>query len=757
MKKFYGLSCLLFLIVLSNLVFSQQGLTYYSLLSPVSQTFVSDLKTRIRSPYKLVSYDQYDETNIAYFASRDTSGGKKVVTCVYSRENYVYDGLFKWGYFSREHTWCHSWMPTYPSEAGEEYSDQYHLFPVNQNDANGRRSNHPLGNVANVQFKYGEGKLGTNLKGELVYEPSDIHKGDAARALLYMAVKYDGVKGTWTFNSLNKRLVDSLREAPQDLSTLLEWHRQDPPDKWEVDRNNYIESIQLNRNPFVDHPEYVNYINFNDLSYTLPDLAKEPANQITQLAGSSTDSTITLSWTDALPGSQVPSGYLIIAYDRNNYFIPIDGSAYSDDIDLSDGKARVNIAYSDADSYTFKKLKKAADYYFTVYAYYGTGTKINYNTNDLNIRKTVRTSGALPTKVFFSTETANVAESAGTYMLNVSISNPDSLKAVTVQLALTSGSASDVDNFQTQSLTFPAGSTQTKTVPVNITDDTIAEGDETLTFTLQNVSGGNETSVGIPSSFKLVIKDNDNGQSAGGTENFANYPEKSQTYNTGTFKGQDGSVWTYSSCSGDKQISAPSPLLKKGASPLAKIESGIISGGCGTVSFNYMQAFSTNVNLGLYVNNKLITSVTTNNEPGIVKSSGPVEVNVPGDFTIKFEQINSSSAQVTIDDVSWTPYLINTSTGSNLNYLPAESSLSQNYPNPFNPETTITYSLSKSSFAALKVFDMMGREVATLVNEDKPAGVYTVKFNGSSLSSGIYVCKLVAGDKTFTKKLSLLK
>jgi len=83
--------------------------------------------------------------------------------------------------------------------------------------------------------------------------------------------------------------------------------------------------------------------------------------------------------------------------------------------------------------------------------------------------------------------------------------------------------------------------------------------------------------------------------------------------------------------------------------------------------------------------------------------------------------------------------------------------LEQNYPNPFNPTTNITYVLPKTENVSLKVYDVLGREVATLVNEVKPAGAYTVPFNASNLASGVYFYKLQAGSFVQTKKMMLVK
>ncbi|MEJ2105519.1 MAG: T9SS type A sorting domain-containing protein, partial [Ignavibacteriaceae bacterium] len=82
--------------------------------------------------------------------------------------------------------------------------------------------------------------------------------------------------------------------------------------------------------------------------------------------------------------------------------------------------------------------------------------------------------------------------------------------------------------------------------------------------------------------------------------------------------------------------------------------------------------------------------------------------------------------------------------------------LSQNYPNPFNPSTLINYSIPDNSFVTIKVYDLLGKEVATLVNEEKPFGNYAVEFDGSDLSSGVYFYRMQAGGFSNIKKFILL-
>jgi hypothetical protein len=89
--------------------------------------------------------------------------------------------------------------------------------------------------------------------------------------------------------------------------------------------------------------------------------------------------------------------------------------------------------------------------------------------------------------------------------------------------------------------------------------------------------------------------------------------------------------------------------------------------------------------------------------------------------------------------------------------IPNQYSLSQNYPNPFNPTTTIKYGIPKAGIVTLKIYDLLGREVATLVNERKDPGVYNVDFNATNMASGIYLYKISSGDFSAVKKMMLVK
>ena len=91
------------------------------------------------------------------------------------------------------------------------------------------------------------------------------------------------------------------------------------------------------------------------------------------------------------------------------------------------------------------------------------------------------------------------------------------------------------------------------------------------------------------------------------------------------------------------------------------------------------------------------------------------------------------------------------------NSILQDFSLSQNYPNPFNPATTINYDLPSDGIVTIKVYDILGREVKTLVNEMKTAGYHKIQFNAADLASGAYFYQMKAGDFVAVKKFVVVK
>ena len=163
--------------------------------------------------------------------------------------------------YNREHSVPKSWF----NDAKPMYSDIVHLIPTD-GKVNGMRSNYPFGEVGNATYTSDNGsKLGSsNFSGYSgkVFEPADEYKGDFARIYFYMVTRYRNINFT---QEEGGRAMFTYSSGTAGLTTyatnlLLKWHREDPVSEKEKDRNDGIEDVQGNRNPFVDYPELAEYI-----------------------------------------------------------------------------------------------------------------------------------------------------------------------------------------------------------------------------------------------------------------------------------------------------------------------------------------------------------------------------------------------------------------------------------------------------------------------------------------------------------------
>lgn len=154
--------------------------------------------------------------------------------------------------YNREHSFPKSWF----DDMSPMYSDLFHLYPTD-GYVNGRRSNYPYGTVGSASWTSENGcKLGNcNFPGYsgTVFEPIDAYKGDFARTYFYMATRYYNEDNGWPGSDM----VNGSQPRPWALAMLKEWHLSDPVSQKEIDRNNAVYEIQNNRNPYIDHPEFI--------------------------------------------------------------------------------------------------------------------------------------------------------------------------------------------------------------------------------------------------------------------------------------------------------------------------------------------------------------------------------------------------------------------------------------------------------------------------------------------------------------------
>lgn len=233
---------------------------YYSTVNTANNTFVADLRSKIR-PHFQVFYSNYATTIINNFEAYDTTGNRRVLECYYTGYKYIYTPPFKFDTMSREHAYPFSWMGE-GSQDSANYSDLHILFPVNQENANAIRSNFVLNDLKTVSFTFLKGRLGTDSNGNVAYEPKSDVKGQIARANFYICATYNRPGKAFTIPTS----VQFVNEK-QDQNVLKRWHLKFPPSNKEIARHEYIASVQNNRNPFIDNPNWACYIDFSNMSY----------------------------------------------------------------------------------------------------------------------------------------------------------------------------------------------------------------------------------------------------------------------------------------------------------------------------------------------------------------------------------------------------------------------------------------------------------------------------------------------------------
>jgi len=165
--------------------------------------------------------------------------------------------------YNREHTFCDSWL----GQASPQRSDAHHILPTD-GYVNNRRSSFPHGKVGNATWtssngsKLGSADASTGYSGT-VFEPIDEFKGDFARMYFYVATRYESKIAGWAGNgSAGEILAGNTYPAYKTwfYTMMVQWSDQDPVSQKEITRNNAIYAVQKNRNPYIDHPELVDYI-----------------------------------------------------------------------------------------------------------------------------------------------------------------------------------------------------------------------------------------------------------------------------------------------------------------------------------------------------------------------------------------------------------------------------------------------------------------------------------------------------------------
>jgi endonuclease I len=281
--------------------------------------------------------------------------------------------------YNREHSFPQSWF----NSSSPMVSDLFHIYPTD-GKVNGMRGNYPFGEVGTATYTSQNGsKLGNSAStgySNIVFEPIDEYKGDFARSYFYMATRYENVIVSWQNNTGADEVLNGTTYPCYDqwfIDLLLAWNAADPVSQKEIDRNNTIyTSFQHNRNPYIDHPEYVNWV-WGGIA-----LAPEPESYPEMFSAHN----IHLQWVDAT-GTILPEGYLVRMGTNGFQSInnPQDGIVYPD------SQSDLNVPYG-VQNVWFTNLIPNTIYYFKLFGFTGSGLNIDYKT-DGNVPQMQQTTG----------------------------------------------------------------------------------------------------------------------------------------------------------------------------------------------------------------------------------------------------------------------------------------------------------------------------------------------------------------------------
>ncbi|HLA55185.1 MAG TPA: endonuclease [Flavobacterium sp.] len=265
MKKIYTFTLLLAFIT----GFAQIPAGYYNTATGTGYTLKTQLYNKIHAHTEL----SYTPGLWNAYPSTDAKADGKVWD-IYSNCTFTFGtggnqdqgagGSTECEFYNREHTFPKSWF----GNGTPMYTDLFHVMPTDKKD-NGLRGNMAYGIVGTATYTTSNGsKIGNNIAAGgpsvVVFEPADEYKGDIARNYFYMATCYQDVIAGWeNNNSSGAAFLDGTNTKVFEqwsLQMLYNWHLADPVSAKEIARNNAVYNIQGNRNPFIDHPEYVTSI-----------------------------------------------------------------------------------------------------------------------------------------------------------------------------------------------------------------------------------------------------------------------------------------------------------------------------------------------------------------------------------------------------------------------------------------------------------------------------------------------------------------
>lgn len=491
--------------------------------------------------------------------------------------------------YNREHSFPKSWF----NDGYPMYTDMFHLVPTD-GYVNGQRGNFPFGEVGTASWTSTNGskKGSCSYPGYsgTVFEPIDEYKGDFARGYFYMATRYESSISSWSSPMLAGNSFPAFTEWAINL--LMDWHEQDPVSQKEIDRNNKIyEDYQHNRNPFIDHPEYVNLI-WGDETPTVS-FTSTPATGI--MAGELYTYNVTTTGGNGNP--------INITCTQKPEWLSFTGG--------TNGSATLSGTPSESDEGVHSILLSATD---------------GESSDEQSFTITVEVT---PTSLVFTSTPITSASVNQQYSYTVeAVVEGDELAVVSFEGV----TIPDWLNFTDQS----NGSAILYGTPTDLD-----LGSHSVQLTA--ISGDLETS----QSFAILVSSGGSGGEF--VETFELIPESSTSYASREWTGDNGFQWSATNARTDQVIVDRAICLKDLAD--SYLLSQTLTGGVSSISFDHQQMFSgLGGEIALYVNDQQVGDpVLVTTTAGEASFSN---INVSGEFTIKL--VSNGLTRIAIDNLAWT-------------------------------------------------------------------------------------------------------
>jgi len=611
MKKY-----LLFFTFISITAYSQIPNGYYTNATGTGYTLKTQLYNIIRSGHVDHGYDNlyngYEKTDTDSYYENDGT-----ILDMYSENpsgtdpyNYTHHSN-NCGNYSSESD-CYNREHLFPQGTFDKKSpmrnDIHHVVP-SDGKVNGQRSNYPFGEVSSPSWTSLNGsKRGANTTSGYsgtVFEPIDEFKGDIARCMLYFATRYETQIDGWSHAMTNG--TENQAYADWFITLLVKWHANDPVSPREINRNNEAYNYQGNRNPYIDHPEYVNII-WSAFSVN-PD-TEVPSTPLNLIASNITNTTVDLNWTASTDNIGV-----------NKYEVYNSGTL---------------LASSNTNSTTLTNLTQNTSYSLTVKALDAVGNKSSASN-------------------LISVTTTNIIDSeAPSAITDLNATNTTSNSTELFWTASTDNQA--VTSYEIYKDAIFLASSNTNTYNVSSLNS-----ETTYNFTVYAKDAANNTSVISNTKSVLTLA----GPIAGtecGTETFTDLGSSASSYKTYNWTGDNNVQWTATDSRNDLTLDGRSIAVRNGS-----LTSSTISNGISELTITTQRAYSGGSGtFNVKINGTIVGTVPYDDTVQTTTISG---FNIQGDITISFEDHSSASNRVKFDNLTWNCYSSSLSTDKFVNNL----------------------------------------------------------------------------------------